>query len=74
MTPAGVREVMNSPGMQAILREQAEQVAGRAGEGFEGNVQPGKNRAHGRVYAATWEAVGHNRKHNTLLKALGGGT
>lgn len=70
---AGYIELMNSSQMQAILREQAEQVAARAGDGFEVSVQPGKNRAHARVNAATWEAVARNRKHNTLLKALGGG-
>lgn len=71
---SGVREYLNSPSVQALLGEKAQQVAARAGAGFESSVRAGKNRAHGRVYAATWQAVGRNRRDNSLLKALGGGS
>ncbi|MDY5132242.1 hypothetical protein [Actinotignum urinale] len=69
-----MRQYLNSPSVQALLGEQAQKVATRAGDGFETSVRAGKNRAHGRVYAATWRAVGRNRRDNTLLKALGGGS
>lgn len=69
---SGVRDLLNSAGVQNMLLEHARKVADRAGDGFEADVRPGKNRAHARVNATTWKAVGSNRKHNTLLKALGG--
>lgn len=68
----GVRQYLNSDSVQALLSEEAQKVAARAGTGFETSVRAGKNRAHGRVYASTWQAVGRNRRDNTLLKALGG--
>ena len=70
----GAVALMNSPEMQAILREQSRAVASRAGEGFFSSVQQGKTRAHGRVRAATKEAAEKNLRENTLVKALGGGT
>lgn len=73
LNQAGLREYLNSAGVQALLSEQAEQVADRAGDGYEAReVASGAKRAHATVEAETVHAIRDNAKHNTLLKALGG--
>lgn len=70
---AGVAELMRSEEMQGILAEYGEAVAGRAGEGFIGEAKVYKRRAAFNIKADTPKARAQNLKHNTLLKALGGG-
>lgn len=70
---AGVRELMKSSEASAICLEYANQVQGRAGEGYEVSSYLGKNRANASVIATTNKARKDNYEHNTLLKALGGG-
>ena len=66
---AGVRELLQSPEMVNVLTGYADQVAEKAGDGFD--VYIGKNRANVSVVASTPEAESKNYKENTLLKALG---
>ena len=66
----GVRELLKSPEMAAICREQADRIAGRAGSGYEVTTYTGKNRVNASVHAATEEAWRDNLKNNTLLKAV----
>lgn len=66
-------QLLKSPEMQAIIREQAEAIAGRAGEGYEVVVKTGKNRCYANVITATTEARRDNSENNTLLRAVNHG-
>ena len=60
---AGVRALMRSPEMQAVLKARADTVKDRCGDGYEAYV------AATRAVTATTQAVDENSAHNTLLKA-----
>jgi len=70
-------EILKSAGARAAVMAVAQGVAARAssmGDGaYEAEEGAGKNRAWARVHAADAPAYYGCRKHNTLLKALGGG-
>lgn len=76
---AGVAELLKGEAMQGILTDYAEQVRGRC---TAGNVGPEEyevrttvrgSRAVATVQAKTRHARNSNLKHNTILKAVGGG-
>ncbi|HEL1545481.1 hypothetical protein HPA24_04455 [Streptococcus suis] len=67
---AGVRELMKSPEMQAVLTDKANGIRNRAGAGYESDIFVGKTRANAMVYADSIKAKRDNKKHNTLLKAV----
>lgn len=67
----GVRELLKSPEITAICKAHADQIAGRAGAGYEVTTYSGKTRVNASVHAATDEAYRDNLKNNTLLKAVG---
>ena len=69
---AGVRELLRSPEAASVCRSYAENVKGRAGEGYEVTTYTGRKRANASVHAETYEARKDNYDNNTLLKALGG--
>ena len=69
---AGVRQLMQSTEMQAILQEKASQITARCGDGYEHDVMVGKNRANAMVTASTDAAKRDNSKNNTILKAVRG--
>lgn len=64
---AGVRALMRSPEMQAVLKARADTVKGRCGDGYEAYVA--QTRAVAVVETATRQAVDDNLANNTLLKA-----
>lgn len=64
---AGVRALMRSPEMQAVLKARADTVKDRCGDGYEAYVA--QTRAVAVVETATRQAVDDNSAHNTLLKA-----
>lgn len=76
---AGVAQLLKGAEMQGILSEYAEEVRGRCTAGSVGTeeyasaVQVRGSRAVGTVRADSAHAYYSNLKHNTLLKALGGG-
>ncbi|WP_461223838.1 hypothetical protein [Lacticaseibacillus suihuaensis] len=70
LNQAGVRELMRSPEMQAILKEHADAIKSRVGDGYKQDVYVGKNRANAMVSADSFEARRDNMKNNTLLKAV----
>ena len=72
MNSKGVQELLKSPEMQNILREDVRAIAGRAGDGYFSDVKVHKKRAVGRAYPGTAEARHDNYENNTLLKAIGG--
>lgn len=67
---AGLDELRNSPGMVAVLMEYANQIKGRAGDGYE--VYHGPTRVNVSVRTVTDEAAQDNLDNNTLLKAVRG--
>lgn len=69
----GVQELMKSSNMMGICTDIANQVRGRAGDGYEVSTYTGKTRVNASVYAATAKARKDNLENNTLLKARGGG-
>jgi phage-related protein len=69
---AGVRQLMQSTEMQAVLQEKASQIAARCGDGYEQDIMVGRNRANAQVWAETSQAKRDNSKNNTILKAVRG--
>ena len=70
---AGLNQLMKSGEMQAILNNAANQIAGRAGDGYEvESAHPISFVAIAAVHARTQEARRDNSENNTLLKAAGG--
>ncbi|WP_449450889.1 hypothetical protein [Streptococcus suis] len=67
---AGVRELMKSTEMQAVLTDKANGIRNRAGTGYESDIFVGKTRANAMVYADSYQAKRDNKKHNNLLKAV----
>ncbi len=68
----GVQELLKSPEMAAICQNLANDIAARAGTGYQVTVYTGKTRVNASVKAVTEEAWKDNLKNNTLLKAVGG--
>lgn len=66
----GVRELLQSEEMQKLVKDYADGVKERAGEGYESSVVVGKLRARASVKAVTYKAKRDNLKNNTLLKAV----
>lgn len=67
---AGVRELLKSAEMEAIVGKYAATTANAAGSGYASDVLHLGTRVVGKAYADTWEAKRQNAKNNTLLKAL----
>ena len=72
LNEAGVRELLQSSEMAAIVTSLGSNVLSRVGAGYEISTVTGKTRVNCRVAAATYEAKKENLENNTLLKALGG--
>lgn len=70
LNSAGVRELLKSKEMQEVITEHATSIKGRAGDGYEQDLQVGKNRANAMVWAETSKAKSENFENNTLLKAV----
>lgn len=67
---AAIRDFLRSEEMQNLVKEHAEAVKKRAGDGYEVNVYVGKNRCNASVEAKTAAAKLDNALNNTLLKAV----
>lgn len=70
LNKAGVRTLMQSEEMQAILKERADGALNSLGEGYKSDLRVGKNRANAMVYADTYQAKSDNLKNNSILKAV----
>ncbi len=66
----GVRELMRSEEMKAILSDEAKRVRETCGDGFEQDLYVGRNRANAMVKAVSRSAKKRNLNENTLLKAV----
>ena len=65
---AGVRALMRSPEMQAVLKSRADTVKDRCGDGYESYVA--QTRAVAVVETVSKKAYDDNSANNTLLKAV----
>lgn len=72
LNTAGVRNLLRSQEMQSTLKEHANAICERAGDGYEISTFMGKNRCNVSVKAKTRKARRDNLKNNTLLKAVRG--
>ena len=70
LNAAGVRELLQSPEMEAVCLQYAQAIAGRAGDGYTVDSRVGRNRVNARVTASSEKARKDNLKNNTLLKAM----
>ena len=66
----GIRALLRSPEMQAVLKDRADTVKDRCGDGYESYVAP--TRAVAVVETASRKAYDDNSANNTLLKAVSG--
>lgn len=67
---AGVRALMQSEEMQAVLTDYASGIQNRCGDGYVQDIYVGKTRANAMVSAETYQAKRDNLKNNTILKAV----
>ena len=70
LNSAGIRELLRSEEMQALLEEHAAAIAGRCGAGYSYDGHMTGGRAVASAYAETPEAIQDNLDNNTLLRAL----
>lgn len=68
---AGVREMLKSAEMDAIVYEHAQAIQGRCGGGYGAISMTASTRCIALVYPETAEAESDNYKNNTIEKALG---
>lgn len=66
----GVHELLNSTEIQRRLKKEAEAINRRAGGGYKVTVQPGINRAHGRVSTITKEEFYKELRSNRLIRSM----
>lgn len=72
LNSAGVRAMLKSSEMQGILKDQADAIVQRCGDGYEIDPFVGKRRANVSVRTKSKKAVKDNSENNTLLKSLKG--
>ena len=66
----GVRALLKSAEMEAILKERADKALRRLPAGYESDTHVGKTRINASVWTKTASAVKDNSKNNSLLKAV----
>ena len=56
--------------MQGVLKDHADAIKNRCGDGYETDLFVGKTRANAMVSATTYQAKADNLRNNTILKAV----
>lgn len=69
----GVRELLLSKEMAAVINQKASEILGRLPSGYGTTSGATEQRVKAHVGTRTSTAASENKKNNTLLKALGGG-
>lgn len=69
----GFEALMNSPEVAYLVRQKADAIADRAGEGFGARMTYG-NRPRGYVRARDAKAYRRQARDHVLEKAIGGGS
>ena len=72
LNSAGVQELLKSAEIAATCRSYAEQVCGRAGDGYVVEQRNYPERTGFAVKAETSSAYRDNQKNNTLIRAITG--
>lgn len=67
---AGVRELLRSAEVQAVLEAEAHFRAASLGDGYAVNAMAGQNRVNVRIVAESQEARAENLRENTLLTVI----
>lgn len=67
---AGVRALLRSNEMGAVVEGKAAEIAARCGDGYEHDRKLMPTRVIASVYAATPKAASDNFEHNTILRNL----
>ena len=70
LNSAGVRAMLKSGDVMAVLQGKAEALAASAGPGYGVNTCVGKNRANAEVRAETYEARKDAMQNQTLTRML----
>jgi hypothetical protein len=70
LNSAGIREMLQSAEMQALLGEKAAEIAGRCGEGYASDTYMTPGRVVSSVYTESKEAIKDNLDNNTILRNL----
>lgn len=73
LNKGGVRELLTSPGAQAVVMGYAQAIAARAGEGHD-VMNATTNRARAIVMTKSVEAVLAEARDRNLTRAFGAGT
>lgn len=70
MNNAAARALLRGDEISADIQGRVDSVAEACGEGYEADVQVGRNRVHGMVKTTSFEAMRDNQRNNTILKNL----
>ena len=70
LNKAGVRELLQSSEIMAVLEKEASSRVAGLGPGYSVNTYVGRNRANAEIVAETEEARQDNMQNNTLLRAI----
>lgn len=70
LNKAGVRELLQSSEIMAVLEKEANSRAAGLGPGYSVNTYVGRNRANAEIAAETEEARQDDLENNTLLRAI----
>lgn len=70
LNSAGVRDLLRSGEITAVLSSEASSRASALGSGYSVNTYTGRNRANAEIVAETEEAIRDNLENNTLLRAI----
>lgn len=70
---AGIRQMLQSPEVEAELLRRAKLIAAAAGPGFEPDSEVGRSRARASVITATFEARLDEARNHTLERAMDAG-
>lgn len=72
LNEAGIRELLKSEEMQAILNEHADNALDRLGEGYEKETRIGSRRAKVMVLATSASTFYKHMETNEILKSVRG--
>lgn len=70
----GIIELLKSSEIEDVLKELADDVQQRAGEDYHVEIKQGQKRVNAKIKPSSAHAYYSNLKHDTLTKALMGGS
>ena len=72
LDPKGVRQLLQSDEAREVCEDAAKQALQTLGDGYGSDARTGKNRVIVEISPKTPKAYYENKRHNTVLKAVGG--